>query len=41
LESVLNNSPNIKSAMIIQIGIAWINSGEDHRGEEQEKLHLE
>jgi hypothetical protein len=27
--------------MIIQIGIAWINSGEDHRGEEQEKLHLE
>jgi len=41
LESLLNNSTEIKNAIDIQIGIAWIHSGEGLYREPDEKLHVE
>ena len=41
LESLLNNSTEIKNAIDIQVGIAWIRSGEGLYRERDEKLHVE
>jgi len=41
LENVLNDSPEIKSAINIQVGIAWITLGEGRYQERHEKLHVE
>jgi len=41
LESLLNNGTEIKNAIDIQVGIAWIHSGEGLYREPDEKLHVE
>jgi hypothetical protein len=41
LVSLLNDSAEIKSAIDIQVGIAWIRSGEGLYREQDEKLHVE
>jgi len=41
LESLLNNSTEIKNAINIQVGIAWITLGEGRYKERHEKLHVE
>jgi hypothetical protein len=41
LESILNNSPEIRGSINIKIGIAWISLGEGLYKERHEKLHVE
>ena len=41
LGSLLNNSTEIKNAIDIQVGIAWIHSGKGRYREGDEKLHVE
>jgi len=41
LESLLNNSAEIKGSINIEIGPAWISLGEGNHLERHEKLHVE